>query len=255
MSTTDIHICNDNEIDETITDEEFESIFNQKVRHAILSAPEFAIGLTESKVAGGDYIEKFCCIIYYACVCHKGQGHIKIMVKNPKELLDTWEKLIVGLATSHSKDERDQHEHDIDDALSPILSAPVRQIRDMFGALVDRLKANPVVPFYTWRSIEMWYEKVVLPAKAERIITLKTKLATEISRMVEEDVKADIGEAIIGALMWRDPKELKEMKDILVEDSKTDKPAQVKVKREISGRQSCIFLNVKGSKGEKMIML
>jgi hypothetical protein len=226
------------------------------VRHAVISAPDWAVHMTEDKTGGGHYIERFCVILWYGCCQHKGQGHKKTMVKDEKTLLDNWEALIVGLSTAHSKDDRDQHEHDIDEALSPILSAPVKQIREMFGQLVDRLKANKKVPFYTWRSIEIWYERVVLPAKADKVIKLKTKLATEIAQMVEDDVKADIGEAIVGALMWRDQETLAGMKTLLTEEQDADEPrAKAKVERKTVGRQSCIFLTVRKGKEKKTVML
>jgi hypothetical protein len=254
---SEVHVCNNSEVSEVEEDIEFLSTAFEGVlsgiRTAVICAPEWSVNMSENRGYGGHYIEKFCVLLWYACCVHKGQGHKKIIMKNPNTLLDLWENLIVGLSTAHSKDDRDQHEHDIDDALSPILSAPVKQIREMFGELVDRLKANEKVPFYTWRSIEIWYEKVVLPAKAEKIIKLKTKLATEIANLVEEDVKADIGEALIGALMWRDEKTLTAMKEILTEPE--GEKVETKVKRKTVGRQSCIFLTVQKGDRQKAVML
>lgn len=174
---------------------------------------------------------------------------------NTHEMSEKWARLIVGLSTAHSKDDLDRWEHEIDEYLTPILAAPVKQVREFFTLLVNRVKADKSVPFFVWRSLEVWQEQIVEKSKDGEIKELKVELARQIADLVEEDVKRDIGEAVVGALMWRDPKTLAEIKKTLVESKKEGNPAKVSTQTRAVGRQSCLFLVVEHKGKEKVVML
>lgn len=174
---------------------------------------------------------------------------------NAVEMAKKWERLMVGLATAHDKQEHDKWEHDIDEYLTPILSAPVKEVREFFVLLVNRLKANKRVPFFVWRSLEVWQEKMVKNAGDQEVKELKVELARQIADLVEEDVKRDIGEAVVGALMWRDEETLKGIKKTLEKSKKEGEPAKVSTQTRTVGRQSCLFLVVEHKGEEQVVML
>lgn len=95
-------------------------------------------------------------------------------------------------------------------------------------------KRTPRVPFVVWRIFESYGNAIVKTAQDQDILTLKTALATEIAVLVEQDVQPDILTAIIGALQWRSPEVLEEIK------------AEVKRGRKprLEGKESCLFLVV-----------
>lgn len=158
-----------------------------------------------------------------------------------KAMVERWVPIIRGLATSHSKDELDRCEFEMDQHLTPLLSAPVRQIREFYAELTAALKADPAVPLFVWSAFEAWHEVVVKKAPDEGVIELKKQLAEEIARLVEADVQPDIGKAIAGALQWRAPEALEKVRDAVKRGAKP----------RLSGRESCLFLEV----GDAMVML
>lgn len=161
------------------------------------------------------------------------------------KMLDLWEPVVVGLALAHDKDEQDGFEAQINQLLTPLLSAPVKQLREFYSRLTERLKSNPQVPFIIWRAFEVWGDGMIAKAPDEGVVKLKTELAREIAEMVEEDVKPDLREAIVRALMWRDPDRLEEVKQAVEEGKKSGRKARM------VGRESCLFLEVPRGRGKK----
>lgn len=248
-----IHSCTQADISEGKPKKKRRPLFGMKLRDAVLTAPEWVIGMNEladwTKKALDD-ISAYC---WYACL-YPSRGRKKNLM-DVKKMAADWKALIVGLATSHDRIERDKWEHDIDDVLTPILSAPVKQIREFFSLLVKSMKEDKTVPFYVWRSLEIWEEKIVKNAEDDDVKKLKLKLAKEVADLVEEDVKRDIGEAVVGALMWRDPGTLRRIKKTITEAKATDTPAKVTTKTRTVGRQSCLFLVVEHNGEEQTVML
>ena len=174
-------------------------------------------------------------MIAYALAFPGRKGKKEVDVK---KMVDLWAEMIPALATAHDADARDKAESMVDDMLTPMLTAPVKQLREFYKELITRLKADPRVPFLIWRSFEYWHEQFVSSAPDEAVKTLKRGLATQITDMVEQDVRPDIREAMIRALMWRDPAQLREMKEAVTEAKAEG------VKPRVKGRQSCLFLQV-----------
>lgn len=230
-------------------------LFDMGVRDAVISAPDFVRYAVETAPWLKKAVDNLALYCYYIHI--RPSRGIRRTPMNVDEMAAKWEALLVGLATAHTKDEQDRWEHDIDELLTPILSAPVRQVREFFRRLVKRVKENERVPLYVWRSLEIWADQVVLAAPDQQVKELKTLLARQIADLVEEDVRRDIGEAVIGALMWRDPEQLAAIKRILEEGQGKPESERPKVKTETRavGRQSCLFLVIRHQDGEETVML
>lgn len=164
------------------------------------------------------------------------------MKMNVDELVTIWKDVIVAISTAHTKEEIDKAEYKMDDMLQPILSAPVAQLREFHQLLTAELQRDPRVPFFIWSMFNVW-TKGVLDQCAEKDGTkrLRRKLAGEIADMVDDEVKRDITGALVGALMWRDPAKLEEIK------ADISAGARVKVK----GKESCLFLTTSIGRGAK----
>lgn len=248
-----VHICNSHDIDEKPVKRRRKNFMKMGIRDAVLSAPEWVQMAMESAEWLKKAIDHLGAVCWYADRYPSRGRRRKPM--NAVDMAKKWECLIVGLATAHDKIERDKWEHDIDEYLTPILSAPVKELREFFALLVTRLKNNERVPFFVWRSLEVWQEKVVENAPDQEVKELKVALARQIADLVEEDVKRDIGEAVVGALMWRDEKTLREIKKTLVQSKKEGAPAKVSTQTRAVGRQSCLFLVVETKGREQIVML
>lgn len=163
---------------------------------------------------------------------------------NVTEMVGKWKALIIGLSLAHDKDEADQFEASVETCLSPILAAPIKQVREFAAALAITLKADKNIPFLVWRPYEIWFNQMK-DAPDEDVKELKTDLARQIVSMVEQDVASQLPEAMVMALQWRSPAKLEEMKSAIEKEHAKGKPARLK------GRESCLFLMVTGSGTEE----
>jgi len=164
---------------------------------------------------------------------------------NVKELVDKWVPAVVGLTCAHDKQESDEWEAQVDELLKPLLSCPVKQLREFYHQLLAAMKAEPKCPFIVWRSLETWGECMVDGAPDEGVKRLKKKLASEIVELCEEQVLPQFPEAMVRALMWRDPAQLEEVKAAVKGGEKV----------RIRGRQSCLFMHVGRGRKEVTVQL
>jgi len=179
-------------------------------------------------------------MIWYGC--RQGRmGRSRRALMDVDVLVEKWKKVIVGLAVAHDKDEADRYEAAIEELLTPILAAPIRQVREFYPKLMKALKEDKRVPFLVWRAYEVWVEQVIAKAPDEDIKELKTDLAREISNMVEQDVKDQIPEALIRALQWRSASTLEEVKQVVAKEKEAGR------KTRLVGRESCLFLTAGGT--------
>lgn len=193
-------------------------------------------------------VENFGVYCWYACKYpHAGRKPRKLM--DVDVMVQRWHTAVVGLVMAHDKDEADRYESTIDDCLSPILTAPVRQIRELVPKLLASLKADPKVPFLVWRAYEAWIETVVKTATDEDVKELKTALAAEIVALVEEDAKEQLPEAMMRALQWRNPEKLQEVKDVVSAEKKKGN------KTRLVGKESCLFLWAGGTEDEPKVCI
>jgi hypothetical protein len=162
-----------------------------------------------------------------------------------QQLAADWVEAIALMCTSHDKDGFDAGDARADKLLSPLLAAPIKQVREFYGVLLDRLKSDPRVPFLVWIAYEAWGEAIVKNAPDEGVKRLKRKLAADIADLVEQPVAEQIPRAIARALCWRDEEQLKDVKAGLKEGAKP----------KLVGRQSCLFLEVGRGKKKVSVMV
>lgn len=161
-------------------------------------------------------------------------------------MVERWKRTVIGLCCSHTKDELDCHEFQMEEWLAPLLTAPVKQIREFARRLVEELEADPRVPFFVHVAFRGYWEVLFKTAPDEDFMYLKTSLAKEIAELVEKDVQPDIKAAIAGALQWRSPEMLGKIKDAV----------KAGAKPRLKGKESCMFLCVDDATGkEQTVML
>ena len=183
-------------------------------------------------------------LLWYGAI-HPGRRK-KTMI-DIEALVKNWHRLVVGLAMAHDKDEADRYESAVEECLSPILTAPVKQLREFAGKLRDSLKADKQVPYLVWHGMEVWIDKIVLLAPDQEIVELKTQLASEIVQMVEDDAKRDLPAAMVRALQWRSPEKLEEVKAVVEKEKAAGRSVRLK------GRESCLFLEAGGTEDEPKV--
>jgi hypothetical protein len=179
----------------------------------------------------------------------RAMRHKGVKPVNVDEMVKKWRVAVVGLAVAHDKDEADRHEASIEDILMPLLSAPIKQIREFAPKLLEVLKNDPQVPFLVWRSYEAWFEDIFAKLPDEGAIQLKTELATEIAQLVESDVKEQLPEAIVRALRWRPASALANVKEVVQQE----KAAGNKVR--LRGRESCLFIEAGGTEEKPAVCI
>lgn len=153
------------------------------------------------------------------------------------KMVETWKPLLIQLALAHDFDERDAASSALDEQLSPIVNAPVKQIREFYRELTANLKADPKCPFALWSLFDFWGEKVLAKVDDKGVLELKKDLAGQIAERSMADIpREDWINSMIGALMWRDPVRLEEINKELAGGAKP----------RVRGRESCLFLEVAG---------
>lgn len=160
-----------------------------------------------------------------------------------------WKPVIVGLATAHDKDEADRYERQLDACLSPILTAPIRDVRMFAGRLMTAMKDDKAVPFLVWRAFEVWVKEFVEKAPDGELGTLKTEIAGEIAQMVEADLQPQLSTALVHALQWRSAKKLEEVKEVVVREKAEGRKPRLK------GRESCLFMECGGTDEQPEVVI
>jgi hypothetical protein len=174
-------------------------------------------------------------LLWYGVGCRR-MGRKKRTEMNVDGLVEKWADVLTGLATAHDKDTADRYEAAIEECLTPLLAAPIKQIREFYPKLLKALKSNPQVPFLVWRGYEIWIDQILSKAPDEDVKELKTKLAKEITDMVEQDVKDQIPEALIRALQWRSGETLEEVKAVVIKEKAKGNKVRLR------GKESCLFM-------------
>lgn len=164
---------------------------------------------------------------------------------NVKALVKAWVPIIRGLGAAHSKDELDRCEFEAEQHLAPLLTAPVKQIRQFFAELCQALEADPSVPFFVWSMFSAWHEVMLKKAPDQAVVELKTALATEIATLVEGAIRPDIHAALVGALQWRPAEALAKVKAAV----------EAGAKPRLKGKESCLFLVIGEGKDAPTVML
>jgi hypothetical protein len=187
------------------------------------------------------------CILAYGDE-HSHTGRKRRPPVDVDELVKRWHETLVGLAVAHDKDGVDHYEAAVEECLTPILTSPIKQLREFGPKLLAALKADPAVPYLIWRAYEVWVEQMQ-DAADEAITVLKKDLAADIVRLVEEDAKAQLPDALIHALMWRSPEKLEKVKEVVIEEKAAGRKTRLK------GRESCLFLEAGGTEAAPAISI
>lgn len=175
-------------------------------------------------------------------------SHKKRTPMDIEAMIVHWKEALVGLCTAHDKDAADRYEASIESCLTPLLAAPIKQIREFSLKLAEALEADPNVPFLVHRSFRVWVEQMK-HAPDEDVIELKTGLATEIVHMVEDDAKRDLPTAMIRALQWRSPSQLEEVKKVVLKEKEAGRGVRLR------GRESCLFLEAGGTEADPEVCI
>lgn len=167
-------------------------------------------------------------------------------------MIQLWHRLVKGLSTAHDKTTVDNCEFDMEGALGPILTAPVKELREFYKGLVAALRKDPKIPFFVWQMFEVYGQVIIEKATKDEVVELKTKLAHEIAERVEKEVALDLKDALVGALQWRSEKSLERIKKTLDErEESLEDGAAPKKRARLTGKESCLFLQV----GKETVML
>lgn len=166
---------------------------------------------------------------------HHG-GRKRVPIADIDAFVDQWANAIVQLSTSHSHQGYTEGDQQSDDLLGPMLRAPIADIRQWATKLAERLENDERVPFLIWSGFRRAIEPLILATPAGAALELKTTLAREVAELAEAQLSsAELVGAIAGALQWRPPKELENVKAAL--KTGTQRPR-------LKGGQSCLFLEV-----------
>lgn len=230
--------------DTALAEPESEKAFEKErvgIRTALIGSYEIPRLFFSSLPGGpGKRLNELGCSIYYGLEMGY-MGRKKRTLMDVDGLVERWAKVMTGLCTAHDKDEADRYEAAIEECLTPILAAPIRQVREFYPKLLKALKSNPQIPFLVWRSYEVWIDMVLSKCPDEGIKELKVQLAKEITELVEQDVKDQIPDQLIRALMWRPEGTLQQVKEAVVEAKGNGQKVRLR------GRESCLFMEVGGS--------
>jgi hypothetical protein len=239
-----IHFCKTTDVDEAAPVPEEKPKVRHSLRHEVAELWSICT-LAQSSFLSGNLnkvrnhsLSNLKALLDYAVFYGPQRGGKKKIPVDVPKMIEQWTEWIAKFSTAHSKDQVDRVEFQIDELLGPLLVAPIKQIRQFYQGLVDSLEADKRVPFFVWSMFRAWGKVVIDPAEdKEAIIRLKKKLASDIADLVEEHehIYIDYHQAMIGALQWRSPEALTEIKEDL----------KAGAKPRIKGRQSCLFLATK----------
>jgi len=208
---------------------------------ASLEAGKFAVSMKRnSPVARAKFLGT---LLRYALDGHASTKRRISM--NVPALADAWIEAIVGMVLAHDKDSYDAADAKADELLGPLLAAPIRQIREFYSLLLEKMKADKRVPMLIWMGYEAWGECQIKNAPDEGVKKLKNALAAEIADLVEAPIREQIPGAIARALRWRDPETLQAVKETL----------QSGKKPKLVGRESCLYLEIGRGKNKVSVML
>lgn len=185
------------------------------------------------------HLNELGCLIWNADRVDRMSRKKRTTMDVPK-MIEMWREVVVGLALAHDKDEADRFEAQVNQLLTPILAAPIKQVREFAYQLADVLESDRQVPLLVHKAFRMWVDQMKgMPD--EGIKVLKTDLAQEIVNMVEDDAKRDLPAAMVRALQWRSPEQLGKVKEVVQREKEAGRPVHLR------GRESCLFLEAGGT--------
>ena len=183
------------------------------------------------------WVEELGVLCWYSVKHPSRRRRVKMKVA---EMVAKWKETVVRLAVAHDKEEADRVEASIEELLTPLLSAPCKDIRQFAALLAAELMNDPKVPYLVWKAFLVWKDQMDA-APDQEVKELKEGLAREIVEMVEKDAKEQLPDAMVRALMWRSPERLEEVKAVVAEEQAAGRGVRLR------GRESCLFLEAGGT--------
>jgi hypothetical protein len=248
-----MHVCLAADVDEATRAAPVVSVHLEKpgIRTALLGIPEFMryTHKHQGPMHRNRALNNVCIFLTYG-IKHPCRGR-KRKDMNVDKMVEAWSEAIIGLATAHDKQAEDKYEAATDDLMAPLLTAPVKQLRELYAKLLEQLKNDPRCPYVMWRSLEQWGQFMVVDAEDEAVIKLKENLAREVVALCEQDVLPQFPEAMVRALMWRPEEQLEAVKAQLTTEKEKTGATEAKIK----GRESCLFLEVGRGKNKAVVQL
>ncbi len=160
-------------------------------------------------------------------------------------LANAWVESLVTMSTAHDHDDRSRMDEVSDQLMTPLLSTPIAQVREFARLVSSKLEADPRVPFLVWSSFKHVLEPLVLKGPDGEALELHNLLALEVANLVVPRLEpAELVKAMAGALQWRTPETLRQVKTALTE--------QPTAKPELRGRLSCLFLGIINAEGKEI---
>lgn len=186
----------------------------------------------------------FLCLIAYGC--ERPSRGIRRIPVDVETMVVKWKEQIIKLAVAHDVDEKDTASSKLDELLTPLIGAPVAQIRTFYRRLTDELKADKAVPWAVWRMFDYYGANVLDKITAEKELELKKELAAKIAQhSIKEIPMEDWIQSMVGALMWRDSEKLEAI----------DAALEAGAKPRVKGKESCLFLQVGEGENAPEVML
>jgi hypothetical protein len=185
---------------------------NTPITRAVINSREF-LSLSMYEWVIGKIFSHFAASLYYA----SGYGGVRVSrkIKKPMDIdkmIAAWVPLVKQLATAHNIDERDLASSSLDEYLTPLIAAPVAQIRDFYRRLIQALKDDSTIPWAVWKLFEVWGREVLDKITSEQEVKLKTEIAERIARSSINKIPVeDWVQSMVGALQWRSPETLEKV--------------------------------------------
>ena len=155
---------------------------------------------------------------------------------NLRDFARQWKEVLVMLTMSHTKEGIDQADYKMDDLFNGLIAMPVKQVREFYDLLLAELKSDENVPYFIWKTIEAWKEKVVGVSQETEAKMLQAELAGELANILEPDLKPQLKQALADSLKWKSPEVLEKIRGVVTTGSRPS----------LRGRESCLFLEVGG---------
>ncbi len=167
--------------------------------------------------------------------CHPIRGR-REPVENLSDFAKQWKDVLVKLTMSHTKEGIDRADYRMDDLFGGLITMPVKQVREFYDLLLAELKGDENVPYFIWKTIEAWKETAVGVSQETEAKMLQAELAGELASMLEPDLKPQLKQALSDSLKWKSPEVLEKIRGVVTAGSKPS----------LKGRESCLFLEVRG---------
>jgi hypothetical protein len=168
--------------------------------------------------------------------CHPSRKRREPM-ENLSEFARQWKDVLVKLSISHTREDVDQADYNMEDLFTGLFAMPVKQVREFYDLLLSELKSDESVPYFIWKTVEHWKEQAVGVSQDVEAKMLQAELAGELAAVLEPILSPQLKEALAESLKWKSAETL----------TKVRSAVEAGEKPKLRGRESCLFLEVAGT--------